>query len=73
MKQLLLSLSLLAVLAVGCDDSVTSNAKKDMSNQTTAASGEGSHDSLLPEVNKAALESTIAKNDITLVEFTATW
>lgn len=58
MKRLLLSLSLLAVLAVaGCNEPGTVTAEKD----------------LLPEVDKAAFESTIAKNNITLVEFTADW
>ena len=57
MKRFLLSLSLLAVLTVAGCTEPGTATKND----------------LLPEVNKAALESTIAKNDITLVEFTATW
>ena len=55
MKRFLLSLSLLAVLTVAGCTEPGTATKND----------------LLPEVNKVALESTIAKNDITMIEFTS--
>jgi PBP1b-binding outer membrane lipoprotein LpoB len=72
MNRLLLSLSLLAVLAVGCNDSATKTADKDKSVPTTEAA-ESDDSKFLAEVDKDALESAIAANPVTLIEFTAVW
>ncbi len=72
MNRLLLSLSLLAVLAVGCSDSATKTVDKDKSVPTTVAA-ESDHSEFLAEVDKDALESAIAANPVTLIEFTAVW
>ncbi len=74
MKQLLLSLSLLAIFAVGCNETTTPTAKKtDGETASQAANADSDHSDLLEEVNKASFESVINDNSLTLVEFTAVW
>lgn len=61
MKQLFMACALFALLATGCGEEV--------GNSSTSSHDGGE----VMEVNKDALESAIAANSLTLVDFTATW
>ena len=61
MKYLFLMCATFALLATGCgEDSVVQRPQVDSSGQVT-------------EVDKDALDSALAANQLTLVDFTATW
>lgn len=84
MKQLLhLSALCLFLLALGCGEATTEEVKKEASgtketSEATETSEAGSKPpkssaALVMEVDKSGLESTIAENKVTLIDFTATW
>lgn len=77
MRALLFSISLaiglMAIFALGCNDAQPDGAKTTTPPETSAVSNDSDHADLLAEVDKDALASALAANDVTLIEFTATW
>lgn len=78
MKQLLLLPALLLMLSTfGCGEATTENVKKEAagSSETSESGAKPAKNSaaLVMEVDKTGLESTIAENNVTLIDFTATW
>jgi len=86
MRALLLSFAMLAFLAVGCEEAPVAKTVKGTpvggsasgSSNTDAETAEtaetaGVDGAELDEVDAAGLEAAMAANDVTLIEFTATW
>lgn len=81
MRALLLSVSLLAILAVGCNDAAAPDAPaKDPapaagSDSSDAGSSSASAAKSIPldEVNSEGLAAALASHNVTLIDFTAVW
>jgi hypothetical protein len=77
MRALLFSLSLFAILAVGCEKpaEVGKDAPAKSGGDTAVTEkAEKAGDGLkLDEVDAEGLEAVLASNDITLLDFTAVW
>lgn len=86
MKQLLhLSALCLFLLALGCGETKTEEVKKETaensgnneatkeSEATEVSAGNKPSRNVVVEVDKSGLESVIAENKVTLIDFTATW
>jgi len=71
MRTLLFSISLLAILALGCGEQPVT----DSGDGTAATAKDSVADAGMPfeEVNAESLKSTLANNKVTLIEFTADW
>ena len=69
MRALLFSVSLLAILAVGCGEPTATMKEKEMAPAATAPASSIP----LDKVDEAGLEAAIAANHLTLIDFTAVW
>lgn len=64
--------SLLLIAAIGCGDvAVTEKDKSDTTNASAATTSDAGIE--LDEVDAAGLESVLAANNVTLIDFTAVW
>jgi len=73
MRALLFSLALVAIFAVGCKEPTSNVTPVVVEKKPKAAAAVAEDGMAFEEVNAEGLESTLATNNVTLIEFTADW